>query len=915
MKRAAARLRPALVAPLVLLAAGGLLSAYVQTNLVDQGYLDVGLSISGGNLVLRLEQDASFRITNGTDLTALTDSMTRWTNVGTSYATVTEGTRFNLASPIDAGAALTSTNGNRLYFAETDTGNILSTAIAVAFFWVGGSGQIQDCDIILNERLYTFSTATPANPNQLLGPSTYDLGEIATHEIGHCLGLDHSPVAGRFSATTGLQVSGFSTGDFGLQATLYPYGTRTIQGRSLSQDDMSGISFIYPDATLASTTGTLRGRVLDGGDFSPVKGAHVVAVAATAPDVPIAGAISGAEGGGPGGEFTLAGLPPASYYLRIEPLVGTTNPFDEENTHLVGFETAFPWEYYDGPTESGFDVATDRIALTVTAGHTHLGLDLLTNVAAADPNEPNDTRAAATPAACEGSYAGSIVPRGDLDYFAVSVGGATRLQLEINASRSGSPLDAILGVFDAAGTLMAYGDNVVGLDPIVFADLPGAGTWYVAVASYDDADFDGTGGLTVGGYTLTLRCGLPPVVTGVCPGRVMFAGAFPDGLVAVSDADGDLGFDGQSPFSTEVTGGEGWLATRRDGGVVVGAATGNVKTLSDDDLDYAADRSMDYASGLADARILVSRRRAGTEHLYVAERFGAADVRELVDTGGDPAPERNTLFTPAPSFIIAMAVDEGGTVYVFDGYYNDLGGILAYRDVDGDGVADLSSVFLDLAVEYAAIVGRAPGELFGANTAYERIDRILDRDGDGVADLIVPYAEGVPGLGVDLGMAFDERDVLYVATGGDRVLALPDDDGDLIADRQVPFTPLGSYHGIAFGPGPPGEVSGPGSGLPVVLEPAGSMLRISWEDLGPTVAAYNVYEGTLGSFASHAPLACHASGTPDGTGRRYLEVIPGAAGDAYYLVTASDACGEGSSGRRGDTRRRPAPATLCGPTP
>jgi hypothetical protein len=130
--------------------------------------------------------------------------MARWTNIATSNVSITDGTRFNLASPIDAGAGLASDGANRVFFAETDTQNHIGQAIAVAFFFVGGDGRVTDCDIVFNERLYNFSTTTPANPNQILGSTTYDLGEIATHEMGHCIGLDHSAVAGRFSATTGL---------------------------------------------------------------------------------------------------------------------------------------------------------------------------------------------------------------------------------------------------------------------------------------------------------------------------------------------------------------------------------------------------------------------------------------------------------------------------------------------------------------------------------------------------------------------------------------------------------------------------------------------------------------------------------------------------------------------------------------
>ena len=896
----------------VLGAGGRAALAYVQTNLVDRGYGDLGLFQSGGNLVLRLEQDASFRITDGSDLTALTAGMSAWTGIATSNITITEGTRFNLASPIDAGAGLGSDGINRLYFAETDTLNRIGSAIAIAIFYVGGSGQITDCDIVMNERLYTFSTTTPANPNQVLGANTYDLGEIATHEMGHCIGLDHSPVAGRFG-TGGLQVSGFSSGDFTYQATLYPYGSRTIQGRSLSQDDIAGASFIYQNSTLLSTTGTISGRVLNGATFDRVKGAHVVAVAAAAPDVPIIGVISDVQAGGPGGEYSIVGLPPGTYYLRLEPLVGTTNPFTQANTHFTGFDTTFPWEFYDGPTESGFDVAADRVAITVDAGQTVTGVDFLTNVASPDPNEPNDTRASATPAACEQTAARSIVPRGDIDYYALSISAGTRVVADVNAARSGSPLDAILGVFDAAGNRLAFGDNSISFDPIVAVDLFTPGTYYFAVASFNDSAFTGTDARTIGDYALTLRCSVPPVPAGACRGRVLYAGSNSAGaLYALSDVDHDLSFEGQTAFASGVGSSQGHLTSRRDGGVCLGTGGSGIIALWDDTGDFTADRSLLIDTASPDARAVAAVRRGGVEYLYTGEQIGTGTVYEERDTGGDAQVEQAGVFTEDPQSVLALSMDETGTLYVLDGLHNTFGGILAYRDLDGDGVADVASEFLADASSYGNVIARRPGEIFGINIFLGQVERVVDADGDGVADGTTVFATGLT-FDVYSGLAVDEFDVLYVVDGGNRVVALPDDDNDGVADRLAQFSPqIPGLLGITFGQGPPGAVSLPASFHPVTVAPSGPGLRLTWEDLGPTVPAYNIYQGTIGDWYSHAPLLCHVTGTADGAGNRFLDISPTGVADRYYLVTASDACGEGSPGRAGSGLRRPMPNGTCG---
>ena len=889
--------------------------AYVQTNLVDVGFGDVGLFQSGSAMTLRLEQDASFRITDGSDLTALVAGMASWTNIPTSNITITDGPRFNLTSPIDATAGLGGDGFNRLYFAETDTTNRIGNVIAVATFWVGGAGQITDCDIVMNERLYTFSTATPANPNQTLGANTYDIGEIATHEMGHCIGLEHSAVAGRFG-TNGLEVSGFSSGDFALQATMYPFGTRTIQGRSLSQDDISGASFIYPNSTLTSTTGTISGRVLNGGTFARIRGAHVVAVSTAAPDVPVVGVISDVQAGGPGGEFNIVGLPPGSYYVRIEPLPGGTNPFTQENTHFTGFDTTFPWEFYDGPTESGFDVAADRVAIHVAAGQTVTGIDILTNVASPDPHEPNNTRASATPMSCEQTMVGSIVPRGDVDYYAVSITSGTHLVADVNAVRSGSPLDAIAGVFDAAGNLLAFADNTLSFDPIVDVDLFTPGTYYVAVASFNDSGFNGTDSRTIGDYRVTLQCRVPEVPTGTCGGKVLYAGSNTLGAVfALSDANHDLSAEGQTEFLSGTGSVQGQLTSRRDGGICLGTSSTRVLGLWDDNGDFTADRSLVIATPGFDARALVATRRGGVEYLYTGEQFGTGTVYEVRDTGGDAQADQTTVFTEDPQASLALSVDEAGTLYVFDWMHNENGGILAYRDLDGDGDADLSSEFLADASPYGNLVARGPGEIFGLNVAMGQVDRIVDADGDGVADRTTVFASGLT-LSVYSGMTFDDADVLYVVDADSRVVALPDGDRDGVADRVAQFSPqIPGLVGITFGQGPPGTVSLPGSYHPVTVAKSGSGLRLTWEDLGPTVHGYNIYEGTIGGWYSHAPLLCGVNGIPDGAGNRFLDVTPTGTANHYYLVTASDACGEGSPGRDGAGLRRPMPNGTCGAIP
>jgi len=892
----------------------GPVRAYIQENLVDAGSADVGL-FQGSAFVLRLEQDASAVITNGTDLTALRDAMARWTNVATSDAVITEGTLFDLPSPIDASQGL-GTAGNRLIFAQTDTSNRIGSAIAVSFFSFGSDGHISDCDIVMNERLYTFSTTTPANPNQVLGSNTYDIGEIATHEMGHCLGLDHSAIAGRFDASSRLEVSGFSSADFTYQATMYPYGTRTIQGRSLSDDDIAGVSFIYPNATLASTKGILSGRVLDGGTFAPVKGAHVVAVSTAAPDVPIVGVVSGVQAGGPGGEFNIFGLAPGSYYLRLEPLVGSSNPFTVSNTHFNNFVTSFPPEFYDGAGESGFDDPVAKTALTVTAGGTTGNITFFTNVGAPDPNEPNDTRATATPIACALQKSGAVVPLNDVDYYALPISGATHVQFSLSAAQTGSSLDGVLGVFDAGGNLLAFDDNDVTLDPSLSIDLLAPGTYYVAVASYNDTALSGSGGLTVGSYTLTVACGVPQVQAGTCPGKVLYAGNSVTGaLQAISDGNHDLTFDGRTTVYPAIGASQGQLATRRDGTTIVSRQDGALVSALDANLDFHAETALFSDGGFTDGGGLALLRRGGEERLLFGGAFsGNGTVKEWVDADGDLVPEKETVFTTGPDSVFALSVDDAGTVYVLDYLTAEgAGAILAFHDDDGDGVADRSSVFATPAFSYGTIFARARGEVFVSNLDTGAIERMRDRNGDGVADEVTTYASGLS-LDIFQQIACDASDVLYAVDSDNRIVALPDANRDGTADAIVPFSPIDTgYAGLMFGARPPWEVSALSSGLPLAVTHDGAGIQVTWEDLGPTVAAYNVYRGALpgGAFA---PIACGIPGTSNGAGGRYLN-LSSEPSNVFYLVTASDACGEGPPGRDSEGRLRAFPASACGAAP
>lgn len=142
----------------------------------------------------------------------------------------------------------------------------------------------------------------------------YNLQELVTHELGHALGLDHSPV---------------------LSATMYPWIAPNVT-TPLDSDDRIAIATIYPRVESGAT---LEGHIsgADGAIFA----AQVVAV--NAQGEPVATGLSDQNG-----DFQLKNVPAGDYRVYAEPLDGPVSIDNLTGVWRNAKGASFPTQFATG---------------------------------------------------------------------------------------------------------------------------------------------------------------------------------------------------------------------------------------------------------------------------------------------------------------------------------------------------------------------------------------------------------------------------------------------------------------------------------------------------------------------------------------------------------------------------------------
>ncbi len=315
------------------------------------GYLKTSVADSAGKLYVGTwPQDPTYYITNratdGVSIAALEQAVeggfTAWTSVPTTTIRATFG-GLTGAEPdvVD--------HQNTIGFA--DLGNLPGfeqTLGFTDFLTVDGTPpHFAETDIVLNSA-YPWAT-DPAGV-----PGRYDLQSVTTHEIGHFLGLGHSAIGLVTKKADGtLDV-------LGKRSVMFPiaFMPGNVSDRTLTADDIAGISDLYPSSTFRKTTGSISGRILK--NQTGIFGAHVVAFNTRT------GTLIGGFSLDKQGDYVIAGLPPGTYVVRVEPLddLDVSSFFD---TSVDTVDTSFRVAYYAGPVIVPAGGNTGGIDVTVVA--------------------------------------------------------------------------------------------------------------------------------------------------------------------------------------------------------------------------------------------------------------------------------------------------------------------------------------------------------------------------------------------------------------------------------------------------------------------------------------------------------------------------------------------------------------------
>jgi len=300
-----------------------LVAVAVGSTLPASAYLKFGYTSGGRSLVLRWPEGRPISYAVGTQggggvsaeefRAAIARAVATWTAVPSADVTFTAAALSDRQPGDNDGVTLLAFDSRP----ELDR-----TLGATSYTIDATSGTLLEADVFFNAS-FPWAVSTTGQAGR------YDLESIATHELGHLLGLGHSAIGETEQLGSGRRV--LSAG-----AVMFPiaFSPGNTDGRRLQPDDIAGISDIYPSRTFREDTGSISGRVTKGG--LGVFGAHVVAMHLRT------GALVGGFTLDDSGSFVLAGVQAGPVVLRVEPLDdGDVASFIDAPRVDVNFRVAF----------------------------------------------------------------------------------------------------------------------------------------------------------------------------------------------------------------------------------------------------------------------------------------------------------------------------------------------------------------------------------------------------------------------------------------------------------------------------------------------------------------------------------------------------------------------------------------------
>ncbi len=299
-------------------------SANIQFRVNDQ--TQAGMMNTGGQPI----------ITAGSDpMAALQASADRWSAV--SSATI----HFAQLQTSPLGYDLLDGNHVITFQDTPEIRSLVGGALAIARQRFTQSGDITDSDILFNPDVVIGGQHYPFSTN--LADNTFDLGSVATHEIGHTLGANHSGV---------------------IAATMFARSApETDLHATLSSDDLAFARDVYPAANVAADFGYIEGTVSRAGGGA-VK--RLLVTAHGQNGTAVCTLTNPANG-----TYKIGPLPAGNYFVSAEPVDGPFSTTDVPSLSSASFDLDIKVGFFGGDNPATVAVAagqTATVSFSVNSG-------------------------------------------------------------------------------------------------------------------------------------------------------------------------------------------------------------------------------------------------------------------------------------------------------------------------------------------------------------------------------------------------------------------------------------------------------------------------------------------------------------------------------------------------------------------